>query len=107
MLAGALAIAAVAAYLLLHQRQITEQIEPQVERLLENETRAGILRELEAADRIPTDLSARLNKSKATISEHLEELVGAGLVERLETPGRKFVFYRLTRKGKQALLRAG
>ena len=27
-----------------------------------------------------------------------------GLVERIQTPGRKFVFYRLSRAGRQALL---
>lgn len=93
----------IASYLILQQRQV--QIEPQEERLLENETRAGIMQELSLADKIPTDLSARLGKSKATIVEHLEALLQAGFVEKLETPGKKFVFYRLTRKGKQALLR--
>ncbi|HIH30612.1 TPA: winged helix-turn-helix transcriptional regulator [Candidatus Micrarchaeota archaeon] len=104
-LVGAFIAVIIAAYLLLHQRQATIELDPQTERLLENETRAGILQELEAADKIPTDLSVKLGKSKATIVEHLETLLQAGFVEKLATPGRKFVFYRLTRKGKQALLR--
>lgn len=103
-LIGAFLAVVIASYLILQQRQ-PEPILPQEERLLENETRAGILNELEVADKIPTDLSARLGKSKATVVEHLEVLSQAGFVEKLSTPGKKFVFYRLTRKGKQALLR--
>jgi DNA-binding MarR family transcriptional regulator len=101
-LGAALAIV-VLSYLTLQQRQV--HLEPQEERLLENETRAGIVKELSVADRIPTDLSVKLGKSKATVSEHLDELVTAGFVERVATPGKKFVFYRLTRKGRQAILR--
>ncbi len=100
---GAVVAIVVLSYLTLQQRQL--HFEPREERLLENETRAGIVRELSVADRIPTDLSSKLGKSKATVSEHLDELVTAGFVERVATPGRKFVFYRLTQKGKQALLR--
>ena len=99
---GALLALIVVSYLLLQQQ---EQVDPQEEKLLENGTRAGIMQELVQADKIPTDLSARLGKSKATIVEHLEALSSAGFVEKLATPGRKFVFYRLTRKGKQAMLR--
>ena len=102
-MAGVFLAVIVASYLILHQRQ--EQIDPQTERLLENETRSGILEELETADKIPTDLSLKLGKSKATIVEHLGALLEAGFVEKLATPGKKFVYYRLTRKGKQALLR--
>lgn len=95
----------VASYLILQSRQETVQMDPQVDRLLSNHTRAGIMNELSVADKIPTDLSRRLKKSKASIVEHLAELSSAGLVEKLETPGRKFVYYRLTQKGRQALLR--
>ncbi len=104
-LVGAFVLVIVASYLVLQQRQAQVQLDPQEERLLENRTRAGIMEELSAADKIPTDLSARLGKSKATVVEHLEALLSAGFVERLATPGRKFVYYRLTRKGRQALLR--
>ena len=96
--------AAIASHLLLQQRQL--QIDPQAERLLQNETRAGIMQELSMAEKIPTDLSIRLGKSKATISEHLDALMRAGLVEKLETPGKKFVYYRLSRLGKQVRLRS-
>jgi DNA-binding MarR family transcriptional regulator len=94
-------------FLILQQRQETVQLEisPQEERLLQNETRAGIMEQLEQADRIPTDLSAKLGRSKATVVEHLETLVEAGFVERVATPGKKFVYYRLTHKGKRMLLK--
>ncbi|MCX8194782.1 MAG: winged helix-turn-helix domain-containing protein [Candidatus Micrarchaeota archaeon] len=105
---GAIILMAAAAYLFLHQRQAQVEIDSQTLKLLENQTRIGILRELSEADRIPTDLSIKLSKSKATIVEHLEALVEAGLVEKMEQQGKKFVFYRLTRKGRVALLkRAG
>ena len=102
---GAIVLIIVASYLILHQRQEQVEISAYDERLLENKTRAGIMEHLSEADRIPTDLSSKLGKSKATIVEHLETLLQAGLVEKLATPGRKFVYYRLTRKGKRLLLR--
>ncbi|OIO20810.1 hypothetical protein COV61_01280 [Candidatus Micrarchaeota archaeon CG11_big_fil_rev_8_21_14_0_20_47_5] len=74
-----------------------------VHKALSNETRVGILSELSEVEKIPTDLSSKLDKSKATIAEHLERLVQAGLVEKIEKPGRKFVFYRITSKGRSAL----
>jgi DNA-binding transcriptional ArsR family regulator len=102
-LVGAFILVIVASYLILQQRQPAPDAAE--ERLLANETRAGILEELSVADKIPTDLSNKLGKSKATIVEHLETLLSAGFVEKIAEPGKKFVFYRLTRKGKQALLR--
>ena len=103
-LAGVFLAAVIASYLLLQQRP-APQADLEAERLLLNGTRAGIMEELSVADKIPTDLSMRLGKSKATVVEHLDALVSAGLVERLQTPGKKFVYYRLTQKGKQVLLR--
>lgn len=104
-LVGALIAVVVASYLVLQQRQAQITVDPQEEKLLDNETRAGIMAELSNADKIPTDLSLKLNKSKATVVEHLGALSGAGFVERVATPGRKYVFYRLTQKGRRALLR--
>lgn len=102
-LLGALFAVIVASYLLLQQK--APEITPQDLQLLSNETRAGILQELDSADKIPTDLSNKLGKSKATVVEHLETLASAGFVEKLATPGKKYVFYRLTRKGKVAILK--
>lgn len=70
-----------------------------------SDTRLELIEALQEADRIPTDLSTMTGKSKSTVVEHLDGLVQSGLVERVETPGRKFVFYRLTHLGKDLLLR--
>jgi len=63
---------------------------------LVSDTRREILSE---GDRTPSDLSRMLDKSKSTIVEHLEKLINAGLVEKIERPGYKWVFYSLTKKG--------
>ncbi len=69
-----------------------------------SDSRLSLMRELEYTERIPTDIAIRLEKSKSTVVEQLDELCTLGLVERLAQPGKKFVFYRLSRTGKQALL---
>ena len=103
-LLGAFLAVLVASYLILQSRH-EPVFDAATEKLLDNPTRAGIMEELSSADRIPTDISAKLGKSKAAVVEHLAALSEAGLVERIATPGRKFVFYKLTQKGRQALLR--
>ncbi len=77
---------------------------PEPAPILLSDSRMALLNELRGVERIPTDISERLGKSKATVVEQLDGLVQSGLVERVETPGRKFVFYRLTRAGRQALM---
>jgi DNA-binding MarR family transcriptional regulator len=103
-LLGAFLAVLVASYLILHGRQ-EPVLDAATEKLLDNPTRAGIMEELSSADKIPTDISAKLGKSKAAVVEHLAALSEAGLVERIATPGKKFVFYKLTQKGRQILLR--
>ena len=102
-LLGAFVLVVVASYLILQSRPAPADAAS--EKLLENSTRAGIMHELSSADKIPTDISAKLKKSKASVIEHLQALSEAGLVERVAQPGKKFVFYRLTQKGRQTLLR--
>ena len=63
------------------------------------------MQELSEADKIPTHLSLKLGVSKPAIVGRLAELAEAGLVEKVEVPGKKFVHYRLTQKGRQILLR--
>ncbi|MCX8196695.1 MAG: winged helix-turn-helix domain-containing protein [Candidatus Micrarchaeota archaeon] len=99
-IAAILALLAIIAFLTIQKIQHYQE-----KKLLESPIKAQILSQLFAAERIPTYLSAKLGKSKSTILEHLESLVGAGLVEKVERPGKKFVFYRLTQKGRQAVLR--
>lgn len=101
----AIALAAIVGTILfqISRQRVVTDIE--VHKALSSETRIGILNDLSDVERIPTDLSSRLGKSKATISEHLERLVEAGLVEKMEVPGKKFVYYRITSRGKDALRR--
>ena len=103
-LLGAFLAVLVASYLILQSRH-EPVFDPATEKLLDNPTRAGIMEELSSADKIPTDISNKLGKSKAAVVEHLAALSEAGLVERVATPGKKFVFYKLTQKGRQILLR--
>ncbi len=98
-------VGALVLYQLAFRQQMAQQFDPATEMALSNETRRGIMRELSEAERIPTDLSLKLGKSKATVVEHLDKLVSARLVEKIETPGKKFVYYKLTGKGRTALLR--
>jgi len=103
-LLGAFLAVLVASYLILQSRH-EPVFDAATVKLLDNPTRAGIMEELSSADKIPTDISSKLGKSKASVVEHLSALMEAGLVERTATPGKKFVFYKLTQKGRQLLLR--
>ena len=76
-------------------------------RALSSETRMQILNTLMEGERTPTDISSKLNKSKATIVEHLDKLREADLVEKIEVDGRKWVFYKLTPRGKSIIKRGG
>ena len=78
----------------------------QMHRMLSSPTRLNILNELSQNDKIPTDLSNRIGKSKATVIEHLERLRETGFVEKVQQQGKKFVYYRITSKGKTALIRS-
>ncbi len=98
-------IAAMAFFVVFRGPATVMQEAPEVQQAFASETKVAILSDLRETERIPTDISARLGKSKATVSEHLEQLIAAGLVEKIETPGKKFVYYRISQKGRQALLR--
>jgi DNA-binding transcriptional ArsR family regulator len=101
-------LAAFLAFSIMMRRPEEEGVdEALVHRTLSSETRVGILNELQRGERTPTDLSSRLGKSKATVVEHLDRLISAQLVEKIENEGKKFVFYRLTPRGKAVLRRAG
>ncbi|MFH1095785.1 MAG: winged helix-turn-helix domain-containing protein [Candidatus Micrarchaeota archaeon] len=70
-----------------------------------SESRLAILQDLEMADRIPTDIALRISKSKSTVVEHLDGLCRQGLVLKVQEPGKKFVYYRLTQSGRVLLLK--
>jgi DNA-binding transcriptional ArsR family regulator len=67
-------------------------------KLLAADTRMDVLKELKSGNKTLSDLSKILNKDKSTLIEHLEKLTNAGLVKRIERPGRKWIFYTLTKK---------
>lgn len=67
------------------------------------DTRANILKVLEERPMTASELSRKLNKHVTTIAEHLEKLRDSDLIERIERPGRKWVYYRLAKQGKRVL----
>ncbi|MEM3690754.1 MAG: VWA domain-containing protein, partial [Candidatus Micrarchaeia archaeon] len=81
--------------------------EAELHKVLSSETRLQILNTLAEGERTPTDISSKLNKSKATIVEHLDKLREAELVEKIEVDGRKWVFYKLTPRGKSLIKKGG
>ena len=76
--------------------------EPDVQEVLASETRKDILKRLYERNYRPADLSRELEKDRSTITEHLKALSNAGLVERIERDGHKWIFYKLSNYG-QAL----
>jgi len=67
------------------------------------DTRVEILKSLESRPMTASELSRFLNKHVTTIAEHLDLLKGSDLVERIERPGRKWIYYKLTGQGKKVL----
>ena len=70
--------------------------------LLSSETRIEILKKLDERRMTLSELSKALGLSKTTVKEHLNKLLEAGLVERVEE-GRKWIYYELTPEGKRLL----
>jgi DNA-binding transcriptional ArsR family regulator len=71
-------------------------------KVLASETRVGILKNLDKKQMTVTDLSRAMNMSKATMFEHLEKLIESGLIKKNQDH-RKWVYYKLTWKGKNIL----
>lgn len=67
-------------------------------RALSSPTRIRILDEVMKGESTPTTLSSDLDRTKSTVSSHLEKLIEAGLVEKDSEEGRKRVVYRPTQK---------
>jgi DNA-binding transcriptional ArsR family regulator len=75
-------------------------VDREVLKALSTETRMDILKLLSAGGRNPSFVAKKLGKSDATIVEHLQALERAGLVKKTVSPGRKWVFYSLTERGR-------
>jgi len=69
---------------------------------LASETRIEILKKLDERRMTLTELSKELNMSKTAVKEHLDKLVQAGLIRKVDE-GRKWMYYELTGKGKRIL----
>jgi DNA-binding transcriptional ArsR family regulator len=67
------------------------------------DTRTNILKSLEKRPMTASELSRKLGKHVTTVSEHLDILRNSDLVERVERPGRKWVYYRLTKPAQKIL----
>jgi len=67
------------------------------------DTRTEILHALESRQMTASELSRFLDKHVTTVAEHLDLLHQSNLIERIERPGRKWIYYRLSRLGKQIL----
>src|SRR5919109_2428204 len=70
---------------------------------LASDTRLQILKALDARPLTVSELSRLLGLNKATVFEHLKQLMTAELAKREDDPARKWVYYRLTWKGKNVL----
>lgn len=69
-------------------------------RALSSPTRIKILDQVLEGESTPTSLAEDLDRSKSTISSHLDTLLDAELVEKDEEKGRKRVVYHPTRKAR-------
>jgi len=65
---------------------------------LSSATRIRILSLVLKGDYSSTEISNKVDKSKSTVSSHLESLQNAGLVEKDKEDGRRRVLYSSTRK---------
>lgn len=67
---------------------------------LASDTRVEILKKLKERNYTISELSSRLGHSKSTLHEHISKLLGANLVEKADNHTSKWVYYRLSRKGR-------
>ncbi len=67
---------------------------------LASDTRVEILKKLKERNYTISELSSKLGHSKSTLHEHISKLVEANLVEKADNHTSKWVYYRLSRKGR-------
>ena len=69
-------------------------------KVLASDTRVEILKSLKGRNYTVSELSERLGHSKSTLHEHISKLLRAELVEKADNYTHKWVYYRLSRRGK-------
>src|SRR5581483_11839126 len=70
---------------------------------LSSDTRLQILKALDARPLTVSELGRLLALNKATVFEHLKQLSAAQLVKKGDDEGRKWVYYKLTWKGRNVV----
>lgn len=75
----------------------SRRLDEELLKVLSSKTRVSILRKLSLRQMTLSDLARALNHCKSTIHEHLIRLNTAGLIYPIT--GRKWIYYRLSRKG--------
>lgn len=70
---------------------------------LSSDTRLQILKALDARPLTVSELGRLLALNKATVFEHLKQLGGADLIKRVDDEGRKWVYYKLSWKGRNVV----
>ncbi len=72
-------------------------------KVLSSESRREILRLLAERRMTGAEMAVRLNLGKPAVSEHLKKLTEAGLIDRMDDPERRWVYYNLSTRGKSIL----
>ncbi len=78
-------------------------LDPEAFKVLASDTRIQILKSLDSRPKTVSELSRELELNKATVFEHLQQLLNGGLVKKKDKEGRKWVYYTLTYKGTSLL----
>ncbi|MEM0359736.1 MAG: winged helix-turn-helix domain-containing protein [Candidatus Diapherotrites archaeon] len=76
-------------------------------KVLASPTRVEILKNLKSRNYTVSELAQKLGHSKSTMHEHLELLMKANLVEKADNYTDKWVYYRLSRRGKELFADSG
>lgn len=75
--------------------------------MLASGTRVEILKNLKERNYTVSELAQKLGHSKSTLHEHLERLMDANLIEKADNYTDKWVYYRLSRRGKELFADSG
>lgn len=72
-------------------------------KVLASDTRLAILKALDQRPKTVSELGRELDLNKATIHEHLKHLLVGELIQKKDSEGRKWVYYKLAWKGTHLL----
>ncbi|MFH1234727.1 MAG: winged helix-turn-helix domain-containing protein [Candidatus Diapherotrites archaeon] len=76
-------------------------------KVLASGTRVEILKNLKERNYTVSELAQKIGHSKSTMHEHLERLMNANLIEKADNYTDKWVYYRLSRRGKELFADSG